>query len=347
MKWIDKHIEVEPPKHPKKLTGTRFASIFGLNSWNTAFATWCEITKTYEKPFEETKYTKAGKIIEPKQADYMKIFWGMNILKPEDKYGKDYFKTTRGDFFSEFKALGGMWDYLELSDYNAPIAVLEMKTTKRSEDWENDIPEYYALQAALYAYLLGLDQVYMVVSFLTDRDYDHPEDFICNASNTAVRPFRLSERYPTFEADYIIPAMNWWRDAVEGGVSPDYDEKADAEILKVLRTNNLTPDTDIKDVILQAELIESEIAKNEESIKPLKKRLATLKDVIKEYAMGQFREGDTKVSVEGGNSVWTLSRGYTAKVSEDALKADGLYEQYVMVSPSYKLTKTNKGENKE
>lgn len=341
MKWIDKHIEVEPPKRPKKLTGTRFASIFGLNAWTTAFAAWCEITRTYEKPFEETKYTKAGKIIEPKQAEYMKMFYGMNILTPEDKFGKDFFKTTKGDFFAEYKALGGMWDYLEMDDYHAPTAVLEMKTTKRSEDWANDIPEYYALQAALYAYLLGLDQVYMVVSFLVESDYEHPEDYVCTAMNTAVRPFKLSERYPTFEEDYIIPAMEWWRDAVEGGISPDYDEKADADILKELRTNNLSPDTDIADVLAQAEIAEAEIAKVKESMKPLEKRLASLKEVIKEYALQQFREGDTRVSIDSAHSVWTLTKTVTAKINDQALKADGLYEQYVMVSPSYKLTRSD------
>lgn len=342
MKWVDNHIEIDPPKHPKKLTGTRFAAIFGLNAWSTAFKVWCEITKTYEEPFVDTKYTRAGKVIEPKQAEYMQTFYGMRLLTPAQKFGEDYFKTTRGDFFSEFKALGGMWDYLEITDYNTPLAVLEMKTTKRSEDWVEDIPEYYALQAALYAYLLGLDRVYMVVSFLTDADYDHPETFSCSVNNTVIKPFSLSERYPDFEQDYIIPAMEWWRDAVEGGISPDYDEKADADILKVLRTNNLNPDTDIKDVILQADLLEVEIAKNKESVKPLEKRLADLKKVIKEYASDKFRDGDKTVTLEGANSIWTVTRGYTAKVNEEALKTDGLYDQYVTISPSTTLRRCEK-----
>ena len=36
----------------------------------------------------------------------------------------------------------------------------------RDRDWAEDIPEYYALQAALYAHLLGVDSVIMVASFL-------------------------------------------------------------------------------------------------------------------------------------------------------------------------------------
>ena len=60
MEWLkNNQIKITPPARPKKLTATRFAAIFGLNAWSTPFEAWCEITRTYEKPFEETKYTKA------------------------------------------------------------------------------------------------------------------------------------------------------------------------------------------------------------------------------------------------------------------------------------------------
>jgi predicted phage-related endonuclease len=93
MKWLDTNqIEVTPPKRPKKCTGTRFATIMGLNPWSTPFEAWCAITRTYEEPFEDTIYTIAGKEIEPKQAEYMKKSYGMDIITPTDIYGEDYFK---------------------------------------------------------------------------------------------------------------------------------------------------------------------------------------------------------------------------------------------------------------
>ena len=58
-------ILAEPPKKPKKITATRFATVMGLNPYKTEFETWCEITRTYEKPFEDSIYTIAGKAIEP------------------------------------------------------------------------------------------------------------------------------------------------------------------------------------------------------------------------------------------------------------------------------------------
>ena len=38
MEFIDgNRIKVDPPKKPKKLTATRFATILGLNAWQTPF----------------------------------------------------------------------------------------------------------------------------------------------------------------------------------------------------------------------------------------------------------------------------------------------------------------------
>ena len=198
MKWNnDGTISITPPAKPKKCTGTRFAAIMGLNQWTTPFNAWCAITRTYEEPFVDTIYTLAGKAIEPKQAEYMKgkYFW-KHLVTPTDVYGADYFKKTWGDFFKDEPIFGGMWDYLFVDKDGKPTTVMEMKTTKRAEDWVDGIPEYYALQAALYAYLLGVDDVIMVCSILEEKDYDKPEDFVVTADNTFERAFKVSERYP-------------------------------------------------------------------------------------------------------------------------------------------------------
>ena len=77
MKWNDdKTITITPPAKPKKITGTRFAAIMGLNKWTSPFNAWCAITRTYEEPFEDTIYTIAGKTIEPKQAEYPAVDCG-------------------------------------------------------------------------------------------------------------------------------------------------------------------------------------------------------------------------------------------------------------------------------
>lgn len=340
MEWLDtKQLKIVPPKKPKKITGTRFAAIMGKNTWNTPFKTWCEITRTYEEPFEDTIYTIAGKTIEPKQAEYMRRAYFMTGLKtPTDIFGENYFKRTFGDFFKDEPIFGGMWDYLLYDGSGKPTTVLEMKTTKRSEDWENDIPEYYALQAALYAYLLGVDSVMMVASFLEDKDYKAPEAFVPSSENTIVIPFKVSERYPDFDK-LIKKAEKWWKSCVEGGVSPTFDEKKDADILKVLRTNTLNPETDIESVMEEAEALQEEIERVSATVADKEKRLKTLKDIIKEQAMKSFRDGDKSVALKSKRYVWAVSRTERKDIDKDALKADGLLDKYNTKSVvTYRLT---------
>lgn len=338
IKWLEGNkIQIEPPKKTKKITGTRFATILGLNPWSTDFEIFCAVTKTYEVPFEDTVYTIAGKSIEPKQARYVENSYGMTITRPSDVWGEDYFRKTWGDFFPDSKHLGGMWDYL-LKDENGNIeAVLEMKTTKRVEDWGDDIPEYYALQAALYAYLLGVDDVIMVASFLEEKDYENPGEYQPSINNTITVPFKVSERYPNFK-EMVERVEKWWQDHVETGISPEYDEKKDAEILKALRTNSLAPTTDIQELVKEAESLKAELDEVSDSISAKEKRLKDINDVIKKHAMGQFREGDKKVEVAGTNYVWTLSRSEKTDIDKTALEQDGLLDKYSKVSETYRLT---------
>ncbi len=339
MKWVNSHIENKTKKRPKKITATRFATVLGLNPWSTPFEVWCNVTHTYEDPFTDTIYTIAGKAIEPKQIAYMRESYAMdNLRTPTDIYGADYFSKTYGDFFHDQKVCGGMWDSLLVDEETSiPEAVLEFKTTKRSEDWE-DVPEYYALQAALYAYLLGVDDVIMVASFLSPKDYEEPEKFVPNANNTITREFKVSERYPDF-AEKVKQVEDWWNKYVETGISPDFDEKQDAEILKALRTNEVPTDTDIDSVIAEAEALKRKLNEVKQSVSEDEKRLETLEKAIKAHMIGLFREGDKKVILNGKSMKWEVGVSQTMRIDEDALKADGLLEKYkTKASTSYKLT---------
>lgn len=353
IKWLEGNcIQITPPKKTKKITGTRFATILGLNSWSTEFEMWCAITKTYEVPFEDTIYTIAGKTIEPKQAEYMKRSYGMDLISPTDEYGADYFNKTYGDFFPKSKHLGGMWDYLGKDENGKVDTVLEMKTTKRAEDWENDIPEYYALQAALYAYLLGIDNVVMVASFLEEKDYDKPENYKPSIKNTITVDFKVSERYPDF-ADKVAQVEKWWNEHVETGISPVYDERKDETLLKALRTNSVdTISEDIQSMIAEAEKLKAEVDKAEKAIKEKADRLDVLNKAIKTEAVNRFRDGDKKVEIKGVSYIFSVSKTEPKEkpvYNDEAMKTDGVYEKYVTMQtgePTYRLTVTNNKEDK-
>lgn len=338
----DGRIKVDPPKKPKKLTATRFATIMGLNAWSTPFSAWCEMTRTYEEPFEDTIYTVAGKTIEPKICDYLRSHYFMDIKSPTDVYGPDYFKKTWGDFFSSVEGLGGMWDFLG-DDF-----VVEVKTTKRVEDWKGpggkvEPPIYYKLQACLYAYLLGFDNVVMTCSFLEDKDYINPELFDPNLENTVVIEFSLSEEFPNFKEDYIDPAMKFWRENVLTGISPQFDEKKDAEILKVLRKNvTEASDKDIAKLMKEADRLKASIDKAKAKIADKEKRLKEIDDQVKKAMIGQFRDGDKHVEVKGSAYTWDLRRDVSKSFDQKKFEEDnpGVYEKYkTKETVKYVLTK--------
>lgn len=338
MKWNDNGtITVVPPKKPKKITGTRLAAVMDLNRWSSPFEAWCAITRTYEKPFEDTIYTIAGKVIEPKQYEYMKdkYFWKKTV-SPTDVYGKDYFKKTWGDFFPDDPIYGGMWDYLFTDKDGNPTAVMEMKTTKRIEDWQDDIPEYYAMQAALYAYLLGVDDVIMVATVLEDKDYENPEAFEVTDRNTFERPFKVSERYPQMK-EIIALVRHWWDEHVLTGISPEYDEKRDAEILAELRKNTVNPHTEVEALVSEAETLKAEIDTIKAQAADAEKRYKKVTDMLKEIAKEQFREGDKQVAITGQKYMWVMSRSVSRKVDENLMKEDGIFEKYSTESESYRF----------
>ena len=241
-----------------------------------------------------------------------------------------------------------MWDYLLVDKDGKPTTVLEMKTTKRSEDWVEDVPEYYALQAALYAYLLGVDDVIMVCSFLGDKDYENPDAYQCSTENTIVRPFKLSERYPELKKT-IKKVEKWWKTHVEGGVSPKFDEKADADILKVLRDNNLSPESDLEAMVKEAEGLMTHIAEVTKTVEKDEKRLKTLKDLIKTASMQQFKPGDKTVTIKGStyDFVTSVSIGTKQVFDTDTMKKDGVLDKYMseVETPTYKLTPKKRKES--
>lgn len=335
-------IKVPVPKKPKKCTATRFATIMGLNAWKSPFSAWCEMTRTYEEPFEDSIYTIAGKVIEPKICEYLRSRYFMDIKSPTDVYGPDYFKKTWGDFFPDVEALGGSWDFLG-DDF-----VVEVKTTKRVEDWrgvdgEVEPPIYYKLQACLYAYLLGFDNVVMTCSFLQDKDYANPEAFVPTVDNTVVIEFKLSEAFPTFKESYIDPALKFWRDHVLTGISPEFDEKKDAEILKVLRKNVVETDGDLAKLMKEGDRLKAQIDKAEAKIDAKKKRLKEIDEAVKKAMIGQFRDGDKNVQATGTTYTWNVRRDVTKFFDQKAFNKDypGVYEKYkTKEAVKYVLTKS-------
>lgn len=330
----------ETPKKIKKITGTRFASILGLNPWSSPFEVWCDMTGTYKIPFEDNQYTIAGKTIEPKVIEYLdkKYYYGRRMVKdPDEWFGKTK-QQMNFDHFHENKTYGGMWDA------RTKTAVFELKTTKRVEDWYKggvfDAPIYYKLQGALYAWLLGLDDFRLVLTILTDKDYEHPEEFVPTPENTVVKKYSLKAEFPQFES-FIETCEKWLQEHINNPSSPVWDEakKCDAEIIKALRTSYAIPESneqeqDIISVLLrEIEPLQAKIDLMAED----EKRLKTLKDQLKPELEKRMKDSDKKIIFDGCEYSFTVSRTSSSSVDTNKLKADGLYDKYKKTGTTVKL----------
>ncbi|MEL7609519.1 MAG: YqaJ viral recombinase family protein [Bacillota bacterium] len=330
----------EPPGRVKKITGTRFAAILGLNPWSSPFEAWCDMTGVYKIPFEENQYTAAGKAIEPIVISYLdkRYYFGKGLLQGPEAWFKKTKDQMRYDHFPEQPIFGGMWDA------RTKTAVYELKTSKRVEDWYKRgvfcPPEYYKLQGALYAYLMGLDEFRLVLTILEDKDYANPAAFVPTPENTIVKKFSLAAEFPEFAAK-LDACLAWCDRHIAGAVSPEWDpaKKNDVEIMKALTTAHV-PMSKGEDIVaelirriepLQAriEAVSSDIAEDEKTLK-------TLKDQLKSELEGRMKESDKKIQAEGSEYVFEVSRTAPG-LDTERLKKDGIYEQYLKTGYGVKI----------
>ena len=324
----EKTVTLEKIGKPKKITGTRFASILGLNAWNTPFSAWCDMTKLYKEPFEETKYTEAGKIIEPIILKYLnEEEYPGQVVDPVKYFGRKYPKM-KYDFYPDEPIFGGMWDAL-LMGKNGPRAIIEVKTTKRAEDWEHDVPLYYKMQAMLYAYLTGVKYYIFAVAFLEEKDYEKPEAFIASKETVKLLPFDLDKDETNQKMKF---ALKWYNDHVLGLTSPEFDEKKDADALKELRTNRVETTGTIDEYIATIDRVKPQVDEKMEAIKPLTDELKKAEDGLKIELEKKFTEQDKTVAVKTSLYEFKLMRSIKKEKTFDEAKFKEenpeLWEQY-------------------
>lgn len=317
---------------PKKITGTRLGKVLNCNKWGTPFQAWCEITRVAELPFEGNKYTEAGKVIEPKLIEHCKDYITPDIVTPEDMFGENFFEKTYGNFFDD-EIFGGMWDALYKDEYGSIAGVIECKTSSRPQDWVHGVPQHYAVQGLLYAHLLGVDDVYFAVAFLDPDDYDAPQNFTCDDSNTVLYHLTVTDDFLE-DVDY---AREWWYNHVrDGAVSPVFDAKKDAEFLDAMRTTEVSNVNDVDGIVNRLAEIDDAISRirADTDMDALENEQKVLTDRLKTSMMESFDGTSDKVKHRG----WTLSRSTRRSVDSKAMKADGVYDKYAKETVSYRLT---------
>lgn len=340
----------EPPKQKLRITGHRIASVLGLNKYQSPFGAWCEITKLVKLPFEDNKYTIAGKAIEPKLIDLARKRFP-NLMSIEEYYGNNIDKYKWNNFIDDSDIFGGIIDAVSTKDDLKTLTmIVECKTSSKPHLWENNqVPIEYLLQGCEYSYLKKLDRVLFICAFLQEEDYNHPEKFVPTEENTKLVVKKIKDiliempdgKLISFE-EGIEYCKKWWHDYIETGISPEFDEKVDKEYLDIIRTANPGNDNDLDGLCDSAKLLTNELNELKEKYKidEKEKELKNITDAIKNKLLDLLDDNKTKISYKQ----YKLSGSVSNKFNTTNFKKDNptLYEKYCEKSITYRL-----GINKE
>ena len=265
------HIELSPEyiKNPKflvkKITGTTFGSVLGLNKYKTPLKTWAIMVGIYKETMDET-LAKTGTIIEPKIREYAqeKLNLKFKVYNPREiKY----------DVFKDDKVYGGIPDGEPVDEfgnisYSDDKPMLEVKTSscdslvykqteenqlrlvkdengfpivkvpggKKAEWFDADnkfiIPLEYKYQLGLYLYLRKVKKGVFAVGFLQREDYKNMEDFDPNKREIHLVNFSIKD--PSQLEKAIEYGREWYKKYVksEPCISPKISSKEDIDWLK-------------------------------------------------------------------------------------------------------------------
>ncbi len=244
----------------KKITGSRFGSVIGLNEYCSPFKIWCIMTGLYIEPMDEM-ISRAGCIIEPKIKDYVSKITGINYIQYDSK-------KVGFDIFKENKIFGGIPDgepiINNVVDYSNDKRMLEIKTTsidsflykkidnllvlqkdendhpivkskgtKKQKWFKNNneviVPVEYECQLSLYCYLRGINKGLFAICFLETEDYINPE--LCDVYKRDIQLVNLDIDMDKFKI-LIDKANKWYVDFIETGISP----KLNSEDLNFLKS---------------------------------------------------------------------------------------------------------------
>lgn len=350
MEWkygeLPKTVEIdEIPKRLKKITGTRFASVLGLNPYQSPFGAWCEILGLVKLPFEDNKYTIAGKTIEPKQIEYVASIFP-NILTPEQYYGAIY-QDKKYDFYNDKKIFGGMWDLVSTRKDKVTKAMIgECKTSSKPQDWQNNnVPVYYLCQGMLYVFLDNLPEILFIASFLQEMDYAHPENYKVDAENTVLIVKQLKDTFITINGenlyieDLVQRGMDFWKNHVLTGISPEFDEIKDKEYLALLRAGKPQNDSTLEAMVESAKnkLIAIDTLKKTSGLDTMEKELKKLEENIKSTMLELLNEKELSTSCGIYNLKGTMKKKFNEKVFQE--ENEKLYDKYSEETISYTLSK--------
>lgn len=211
----------------KKIGGSSIGDVLKVDQWKSEFAAFCRMS-WIGLPILDRKYVDAGISIEPMVVNAIELKTNKKIITYDPyKYNFDFF-ADKDD------VVGGLPDgFIEETR-----TIIEIKTTgeKNLEKWNKwGIPAGYLKQAQLYSYLMGVNNYAIVATFLKDDDYANP--FAYPVKERIIKSYPYKVNIAQAEDD-IKKVKDWYLKYTQSGISPQYDENLDSDLLMWLKISN-------------------------------------------------------------------------------------------------------------
>lgn len=302
-----------------RISGTQLAGVLGMSIYDTPFTTACKMLRVFREDISSKPAVKAGRVLENVIIQHARDTMGLDILSSDDIYGpqpEDY--DTWTSHFDDPDFSGHIDGALEDG------TIVEVKTagdpTKWYKDGQPHIPTHYHMQASLYARMMGADKIIFLLGVVEPKDVANPHAW---EPENNVFSFEVE---PIEGLDDLLAKARQWRQAYTSqGVTPrPEDDKRDAEVLKALVAQ-------IDDGV--AESYAMDIDELQAQSREITKRLDEAKEMLK-LRLGYAKADEMAI----GEYVVSVSERATTRVDSDALKRDGLYDQYSTAS-SYQMVK--------
>jgi len=320
----------------ERITGTTLAGIVGLSKYDTPFTASCKILGLVK--IEQNDSMRFGVYAEPLIFAELKRR-GYSAFPASEVYGGDV------SAYESYEAWPSHWDNPifggHLDGIDADGDIWEIKTTSNLSAWIGDAtagtmtpPEYYHIQASLYAMLEGCDKIHFAVAPITPTISRDPRTFDPTKSDALyVVDVGL---YPGME-QIIERAGAFYRDYISKGITPepDFADDRDMDVVRELFTRRDDPDT----IIQKYARTHGELERLKNAfIKDLEAELDDLKKEIKEKT--DFSDASVCVEYKVDGNLWKISKTYRRSLSEAMLIADGIdAEKYKETTESLRIDK--------
>src|SRR6056297_925215 len=178
-----------------KIGGSMVGTIAGLNKWESPYTAWAKFTGKIPSEIPDNAAMEWGRRLEAVVAE-----------KFIDEHPEMFVMTNAGTWVNKERPYQlANPDGLIEDQKTGELAVLEIKTARYPDQWQDGVPLYYLTQVQWYMSCLGIDKAYVAVliSGSDYREYEVPAD-----------PFQQ-------QAD--IQLVEKFLDLVEKDKAPDWD----------------------------------------------------------------------------------------------------------------------------